>query len=51
MSEREMLIELKTFAENLNCDCSFNTHHTSEMDLTGPDFLKRKDTIVAELEH
>jgi len=52
LSEREMLTELKTFAENLNCDCSFITHHTiSGMNLTGPDFLQRKSRIVAALEH
>ena len=28
LSEKEMLIELKTFAEHLTCDCSFITHHT-----------------------
>ncbi len=47
-----MLIELKTFVENLTCDCKFITHHTvSGKNLTGPDFLKRKDSIVAALEH
>ncbi|MBR0277693.1 MAG: radical SAM protein [Clostridia bacterium] len=51
LSEKEMLIELKTFVENLSCDCSFNTHHTSGMNLTGPDFFKRKDKIIAALEH
>ncbi len=52
LSEKEMLIELKTFVENLTCDCSFITHHTvSGKNLTGPDFLKRKDGIIAALEH
>ncbi len=52
LSEREMLIELKTFTENLTCDCTFITHHTvSGTDLTGPGFLKRRDRIVAALEH
>lgn len=52
LSEKEMLIELKTFVENLTCDCKFITHHTvSGKNLTGPDFLKRKDSIVAALEH
>ena len=50
--EKEMLEELKTFVENLNCDCSFITHHTvSGKNLTGPDFLKRKTQIVAALDH
>lgn len=52
LSEKEMLIELKTFVENLTCDCNFITHHTvSGKNLTGPNFLQRKDKIVAALEH
>ena len=52
LSEQELLAELKTFVENLSCDCSFITHHTiSGKNLTGPDFLKRKERIVAALEH
>lgn len=36
--------------ENLTCDCVFITHHTiSGANLTGPDFLARKDKIVAAL--
>jgi hypothetical protein len=45
-----LLIELKTFVENLTCDCKFNTHHTSGINLTGPDFLKRKSSIISALE-
>ncbi len=52
LSEKEMLIELKTFVENLTCDCYFVTHHTvSGKNLTGPDFLKRKNAIIASLEN
>jgi len=52
LSEKEMLIELKTFVENLTCDCTFITHHTvSGKNLTGPDFLRRKESIVAALDH
>ena len=56
LSEREMLEELKLFVENLTCDCAFITHHTvSGRNLTGPNFLQRKDRIVAalanEIEH
>ena len=52
LSEKEMLIELKTFVENLTCDCSFITHHTvSGKNLTSPNFLRRKDKIVAALSH
>ena len=52
LSEKEMLEELKLFAENLTCDCSFITHHTvSGRNLSGPHFLQRKAQIVAALEH
>lgn len=51
LSEKEMLEELKIFVENLTCDCSFITHHTVAANLTGPNFLARKDRIVAALDH
>jgi len=52
LSEKDMLEELKTFVENLECDCSFITHHTiSGKNLTGPDFLKRRESIVAALDY
>ena len=51
LTEKEMLEELKLFVENLTCDCYFNTHHTSGIHLSGPDFLKRKDSIIKALEH
>ena len=52
LSEKEMLQELKTFVENLTCECSFITHHTvSGKNLTGPNFLQRKESIVAALDH
>ncbi len=50
LTEKEMLIELKVFVEHLSCDCYFNTHHTSGIHLSGPDFLKRKDRILEALE-
>ena len=51
LTEKEMLEELKLFVENLTCDCAFITHHTiSGVNLTGPDFLARKEKIVAALE-
>lgn len=51
LSEKEMLEELKTFVENLTCDCAFITHHTiSGVNLTGPDFLRRKDKIITALD-
>ena len=52
LSEKEMLIELKTIVEHLTCDCYFVTHHTvSGRNLTGPNFLARKDRIIAALTH
>ncbi|MCR5161955.1 MAG: radical SAM protein [Lachnospiraceae bacterium] len=51
LKEKEMLIELKVFVEHLTCDCYFNTHHTSGIHLSGPDFLKRKDKIIEALDH
>lgn len=55
LTEKEMLIELKTFVERLDCDCYFITHHTVSASLTGPNFLERKDEIVNtlnnEIEH
>ena len=48
LTEKEML---ELFVENLTCDCSFITHHTiSGVNLSGPDFLARKDKIVAALD-
>lgn len=52
LSEKEMLVELKTFTEHLSCDCAFITHHTiSGVNLTGPEFLRRKEKIVSALQH
>ena len=52
LTEKEMLIELKTFVEHLSCDCSFITHHTiSGTNLTGSDFLGRKEKIVTALQN
>ncbi len=51
LSEKELLIELKTFVEHLECDCYFITHHTvSGRNLTGPNFLARKAKIIAALD-
>jgi len=50
LTEREMLEEVLLFVENLTCDCSFITHHTiGGANLTGPDFLGRKEWIAAAL--
>ena len=50
LSEKEMLIELKAFLENLTCDCGIITHHTVSAQLSGPDFLKRKQSILETLD-
>lgn len=50
LSEKEMLIELRAFVEHLTCDCYFNTHHTSSVNLSGPDFLARKESILETLD-
>ena len=50
LNERGMLEELLLFVEALDRDCTFVTHHTvSGANLTGPDFLGRKEVIVAAL--
>ena len=49
LTEKEMLEELRTFVENLTCDCKFITHHTIAANLSGPDFLKRKPLILSTL--
>ena len=52
LSEAGMLEELLLFVENLTCDCHFTTHHTvGGHDPSGPDFLARKDAIIAALRH
>ncbi len=50
LDERGLLEELLLFVEHLECDCTFVTHHTvGGANLTGPDFLGRKERIVATL--
>ncbi len=51
LTERELLEELRAFVENLTCDCQFITHHTVGAHLSGPDFLGRKDKILAALDN
>ena len=50
LTEKEMMEELKTFVENLNIDAYFMTHHTSSMNLSGPNFLSRKKQILGDLQ-
>lgn len=49
LSEKEMLQELRTFIDHLNINCKFITHHTIAANLTGPNFLSRKQNIIAAL--
>jgi len=49
LTERELIEELHTFVQTLSCDCLFNTHHTSSLNLTGP-FLPRKQQILDALQ-
>ena len=51
LSEKEMMEELKSFVENLNIDAYFMTHHTSSMNLSGPNFLSRKKQILEDLQY
>lgn len=51
LSEKEMLEELKVFVENLDLDCTFITHHTIAMKLSGPDFLRHKKKIIKALQY
>ena len=50
LTEKEMLEELRTFVENLTCDCKFITHHTIAANLSGHGFLKRKPQILSTLD-
>ena len=45
-----MLEELRIFVENLTVDYTFITQHTVAANLTGPNYLKRKDKIIAALD-
>lgn len=40
-----------TDLRNKTVDCNFITHHTVAANLTGPNFLARKDRIIAALDH
>lgn len=51
LTEKEMLIELRTFIENLEIDAYFITHHTIAMSLSGPNLQKNKELILEKLTH
>jgi radical SAM superfamily enzyme YgiQ (UPF0313 family) len=50
LSEKEMMEELKTFLENLECDARLITHHTISMNLSGH-FLENKEKILKSLQN
>ena len=50
LSEKEMMMELKTFLENLECDVRLITHHTSTLNLSGK-FLENKEKILQSLQY
>ena len=51
-SERGLMLELKTFIENLNVEAErFITHHTSSTNLNCHNFLANKARILAALEY
>ena len=49
LTEKEMLIELRTFIENLEVNSYFITHHTISTNLSGPNFQENKELILAKL--
>lgn len=51
LSEKEMLVELKTFLENLECDCRLNTHHTIAINLSNDNFLENKPKILEAIQY
>lgn len=51
LSEKEMLIEQKTFLENLTCECTLITHHTVTANLTGMSFPENKELILKKMQH
>lgn len=50
LSEGELVEEPKAFIESLDRNCGFLTHHTSTVNLSGPDFLERKPQMIAALQ-
>ncbi|HCW53516.1 MAG TPA: radical SAM protein [Clostridium sp.] len=49
LNEKELLVELKTFIENLEVDCNFITHHTVATNLSGLNLKKHKELILEKL--
>lgn len=51
LDEKGLMIELKTFIENLDFDGRFITHHTSSMNLNNTNFRENKKKILKSLEN
>ena len=51
LSEKNLLVELRTFLEHLDADCALVTHHTASLNLSTPDFLRDKERILAALDN
>lgn len=49
LNEKELLIELRTFIENLEVDAPFITHHTVAANLSGLNLKKDKELILQKL--
>ena len=51
LDEKGLMIELKTFIENLDYDGRFITHHTSSMNLNNSNFKENKEEILRSLQY
>lgn len=51
LTEKELLIELRTFIENIEVDCYFITHHTVAKNLSTPSLQQNKKLILEKLTH
>lgn len=51
LTEKELLIELRTFIENIEVDCYFITHHTIAKNLSTPSLQQNKKLILEKLTH
>lgn len=50
LTEKELLVELRTFLEHLEAECRLVTHHTASVDLSCKDFPASKARLLAELD-
>ena len=51
LTEKELLIELRTFIEHLEVDCYFITHHTVAKNLSTLSLQQNKKSILEKLTH